>query len=230
VTRREYSPIDLGALRDIGYLDASDGPVVDCDLASCPPFATQGTAFYIALAGLLSQPFDFSTTDLDSGGIPDRFEVALLERVICSSASTFGNATICVFNANRSTLEGEAVFPLISAYQDVAAALLTISSELQASISGLSGDYEAFTLGAKAVGEPLSPQGDPDSDGFSNLEEYQNVAADGGDENDFATAALNPLLDGSQADAQGLPLAGILGLGALLVGLGGLGAARVRRK
>lgn len=225
---RAYSAVDLGALRDIGYLDAQEGVALDCNLANCPNFAMQGSDFYLVLSGLLSQSLDYATTDIDGGGIPDRFEVALLERLLCSNTTSFGNSAVCVFNANRATLSNEGVFSLISAFADIAAALLTISTEIQNSVPGLTGNYEAFTGDAKAMGEVLSPQGDPDADGVSNLEEYQNTIADSGSVNDFVNAALNPLSDGSLANS--VPVGGALGLASLLTALGGLGVARARNR
>lgn len=226
--RRTFSPVDLGALRDIGYLDASDEPALNCDLNACPDFNAQGTQLYAQLAILLSQPLDFASTDIDGTGIPDRYEVALLQRLLCTDTTSFGSAPICTFNANLATLEDEGIFPVVSATPDIAAGLLTISSELQGSIGGLTGDYEAFVApGAKAVGETLAPQGDPDSDGVSNLQEYLNTIADGGSVEDYVNAALNPLTDGSASTS--LPVGSTVALGGLLVALGALSVTRLRK-
>ena len=67
---------------------------------------------------------------------------------------------------------------------------------------GLTGSYVVLSSGAKAASEDLSPSGNPDADGLTNLQEYQNAVAHGGTEADYVTAALNPLLDGNPATAE----------------------------
>ncbi len=49
----------------------------------------------------------------------------------------------------------------------------------------------------RATNEPYSAQGDPDGDGLTNLQEYLNVMAMGGDDFDFALAASSDRLDGT---------------------------------
>ena len=78
----------------------------------------------------------------------------------------------------------------------VLAALMSVSSEMQAQLAGigLTGTYTvAGGSGAKALGELLSADGDPDHDGLTNLQEYNNVIASGGTPEDYTAAALNPL-------------------------------------
>jgi len=237
--QREYAPIDIGALRDIGYSNASDPDAVqDCTLENdeCPPFVAMGTALVAQLVGLTLLPngttYANINIDLPVGGpILDRYEVALAQAILCGSGD-LNEAARCAFAANLELLTTETGYPLIAAADDFVAVLLTISSELQLALGGiaLTNSYTVLGAGAKDLSEPLSPGGDPDGDGLTNAEEYANVIADGGDEADYVAAALNPLLDGSAASASALPVGGIAAAGALMLALGAASAALLRRR
>ena len=203
---------------------------VGCDLSTCPDFTTQGVGLYEFFDANLPEAYDFTADDTDGTGIPDRFELALFERLVCNNNDSLGGELTCIFEDNRSKLSLEAAHLLFRDYEDALAGLFCISSELQIALGAdaLQRQYQVFTGSAKAAGEPLAPQGDPDSDGLSNLQEYQNNLANGGGIDEYVEAALNPLLDGS--NAQGLPVAGLAGGGGLLLVLSGLGVLQVRKR
>lgn len=237
VVKREYSAVDLGGLRDIGYLDAAEPDAGDCTLDSgCPDFQGQGSTLIGFLVGLNQLPpfYNYWSADLDNLPLTvmlDSFELALLREVLCGNTVVSEDA-VCAFDANRQELENEVLFAaILSQAPEYVTGLLTISSEFQtaAAALGISGAY-VVAGAAKAIGEPLSPSGDPDQDGLTNQEEYDNVIADGGTEADYVEAALNPLLDGSAASAASLPATGLLGLGALLSVVSIGGAIALRRK
>lgn len=189
-----------------------------CALLTCPPFDAQGSGFYAYLSVLLSNPLSYETEDIDGLGIPEAFEVALAEAILCEGRAAWSADAQCVFGANLETLADEPGYAALQGYDDVIAAMLATSSEMKTllgTVLGLTGDYAVFNSGAKLGAEDLSPGGDPDQDGYTNLDEYLNVLADGGGEEEYVTAALNPLLDGSSASVAALPAAGIAGAAAL---------------
>jgi len=213
-----------------------DGDPVDpCVLVGgCPNFSAQGFGTIAGLAayGALPPGTTWMNVDLDQGGILDRYEVALLSAILCGS-SAFGQAAVCTFGQNLLTIQSEPAYNFIGPNaDDLFAALASIGSEMQAAIAplGLQNTYTAIGASAKTISEPLSPSGDADGDGISNLQEYLNVIADGGSEADYVAAATNPLLDGTAASFNALPAAGLGGLGALLTALGSLSALALRRK
>ena len=194
-----------------------------CAINTSPPFDAEGTALYAYLSALLSTPLSYDDADLDGLGIPERFEVALAEKILCHGGVSWASGVRCDFLANKAALEAETGFNAIAPLEDVIAALMLTSSSMQQTLGsalGLSGAYAiASGSGAKASLQDLSPNGDPDQDGYTNLEEYLNVVADGNDEAEYVRAALNPLVNGSESSVADLPIAGIAGLGLLALSL-----------
>ena len=186
-----------------------------CSLAGpCPDFDAEGATLY----GILT--FDYLTADLDLSGIPDSFEVALFEEVLCGRTGALHDETVCAFVANLDELRAELFYPVVASVENVVAATLTLSSESQAAVKSalnLNGNYTVVGGAAKAAGEPLSPQGDPDADGLSNKEEYDNTVLAGFGKSEYVIAALSPILDGS-TDPADLPTGNPLGM-AMLAGL-----------
>ena len=76
------------------------------------------------------------------------------------------------------------------------------------------------------VSEPFSAGGDVDLDGVTNLDEYNNAV---GSDGDYVQVASDPFLDGTEGPNP-IPVAGLVGIGMLLAGMGALGAAAVRRR
>lgn len=149
---------------------------------------------------------DWATLDVDAGGIADCFEVALVQAVVCGS-SAWGLDAACVFEGNVQTVlrEPENVLNRTEVAQ-VAAAMLSVGPEMQEALRafGFAGEYGVIG-GAKSLAGPFSPEGDADGDGLTNLQEYLNVLAAGGDTDEYVAAALNPFY-GTAASANALPL------------------------
>lgn len=59
--------------------------------------------------------------------------------------------------------------------------------------------YQTFEETRITLEQPFSALGDPDKDGKSNLDEFVKVVESGGGSSDFAMAATDPALDGSQS-------------------------------
>ena len=229
---------DAGGLIDTGTYDVCIGPhfafgEATCDLASCPDFNGQGNNLYTYIGSVLSSTQTFSTDDLDATGMRDHYEAALAGHVLCNGRVAWYENAICTFQANRATLAGEASYASLQPFADALAMLLSISPSLRQTLItdlSLTGSYSVVTDGAKSGAEVLSPGGDPDHDGLTNQQEYQNVLANGGTQDDYVAAALNPLLDGNPATQAALPVAGYAGvvLAALLLPLGLFDARRKR--
>ena len=200
-----------------------------CDLeGACPDFDEEGGYAYGALA------LDYATADLDATGIPDSWEVALFKAVLCGPGHPLQHQARCVFLANREMLRQEAAYAAdYAAVENVLAAGLSISSELQAALTaafGMSASYEVVSDARKAPGEPFSPQGDPDWDAWTGWQEYANTVGAGLSRTDYVTAALHVLLDGSQRAADALPVN--RGLGPLVLAgmLSALSVMALRRR
>lgn len=197
----------------------------------CPPFGGEGQGYYTLLDGFIPFPVSWNASDLTQNGLIDSWEVALLERVLCTGVGPHYADALCAYEANLTTYRDEPTYgPPFAGFEHVIVALQTMSSESQAAQGslGLQGDYRVAGTGAKAPGEPFSADGDLDNDGHSNLVEYTNTLNASLSQDDFIEAALNPLLNGSQP-ASSLPVGGSLGL---IMGVAGLaaGAARVLRQ
>lgn len=223
------------------------GPV-ECPVGSCPDFNTEGAAFF-ALVDFLADlgPLNGLWTWnggygdggalIDSQDMLDRFEVALLADQLCDPDSIWQAEVCAAYTQNLVTLRTETMYGvLLSPYEHVLAALFTLSSpsDMKTYLDSilpvsLAGTYVSVTS-AKAANEPLSPEGDADSDGMSNQDEYDAIILLGGNEADYVESATNPELLGQLPGA--LPVTGSIGLG-LLVGAGatgGLMALRRRKK
>jgi hypothetical protein len=70
--------------------------------------------------------------------------------------------------------------------------------------------------------EPLSAEGDYDNDGYTDLQEYQFIAAQGGSPEQYAYAASGGIA------GLGVPVAGLMGLGLLAGACAVSGALSVR--
>ncbi len=165
-----------------------------CVLVACPNFDAEGTALYAQLAALFSAPIDWATSDIDNSQIPDSWEIALFQAVLCSADAGMAEPAVCTFLANRAVLRNDPNYSLLQNYENVMTAMLSISSEMQAQVKtlGLTGSYEIATMAAKAAGEPFSAQGDPDGDGLLNLTEFQAAVAGSLGRDGYVLLALTP--------------------------------------
>ncbi|MFP4499641.1 MAG: hypothetical protein ACLFTT_01450 [Candidatus Hydrogenedentota bacterium] len=221
-SRRTYAPVDIGALIDLGYTNAAavaaegEGEE-DCTLdGPCPNLNQEGITIYNTLA------LNWDMADADFGGIIDSWEVALFGAVLCDRSGPLHDEALCTFVQNRATLRTEPDYAgALEAQEGVIAALLSISTELQTTTVAtlaLENTYAVAQSPAKQPGEPFAPQGNPDGDAFSNLEEFQNAQSNGLQKSDYVEAALNPALDGTTGPSA-LPLTTPLGILILLLAL-----------
>ncbi len=194
-------------------------PVIPPD-SPCSEFDEIDTEF----AEFIAQ-FSPGATDLDADTIPDTAMLELVELYSCrvneDDALTF--ATNTAYDDNGEVFATEASAGALAAYSRIIPVLLFMNDAMQdavlALLSGaatpLSGTYSTVTCtdtenclplfvedtlvsrGAPLAYEPYFASGDADGDTFTNLTEFDNVAAMGGDDFDFAVAAASDRLDGT---------------------------------
>ncbi len=165
-----------------------------CVLGTCPDFDTEGTGLYAALAALYSAEIAWTTSDIDGSLIPDSWEVALFQAVLCRAEAPPTDPTVCAYLANLAMLRTESLYGLLQSYEHVTAALLSISTEMQTIVKtiGLTGQYTVAMMAVKAAGEPFAAQGDPDGDGLDNLAEFTAVIGAGLGRAEYVIQALTP--------------------------------------
>ena len=165
----------------------------------------------------------YPDADLDEDGIPEKFAFALLARARCQNPDIEAQ-----YQANFQVHAG------MGGPADEAHGMAGFATMSQNCILWLWTNcwqngwaYQAYNAG-KTTEEPLSATGDYDGDGLTNLDEYLQVIAAGGDEFVFADAASDPtpFWEGNPA----VPVAGVIGLGLLLGGLAAGGALALRRR
>lgn len=185
-TREQYTIAALDPARDgsewpfTGECTGWDGP--------CPGIVADGIELYEFA------DWDVDTHDVTADGIPDIWQVALFQDVLCNSQRAPGAP--CIFLRNFELYQNESGY-----FPHFFTALTTMSTstrDLVVASSSLEATYIVFTVtGAKNMEEPFAADGDLDADGFSNLDEYLNSANAGLTMNDYVAAAQNPLSDGS---------------------------------
>lgn len=167
--------------------------------------------------------FGILSGDHDADGLPESAALTLLGRIACENdASERWAAVINAFDINLAAIASEQDLDAITDFGDLIAALMMISEDTQDALreplSGqgvnLTSDYAIASClfsedcnptsdevlakaSIKTLREPLSGGGDPDADLLDNATEYLNILAAGGDDEDFATAALDRALDGT---------------------------------
>ena len=171
-------------------------------------------------------------------GIPDEYQMALVEYVLSNSYLGMHDCVLHQFFANKALVVADLQwlganvsqeFLSLAPVTDLIAAMLGLSQAMQGTINnltlfmtgGVSGlphftEYHVFGVqcGAKTASEPFSADGDFDRDGISNIVEFQQVRNAGGTPNTFAVAATDPynFWPGNPA----LPVTGTLALGLIL--------------
>ena len=165
-----------------------------CILDTCPDFDAEGTAFYVQLSSLLSIEIDWTISDIDNSIIPDSWEVALFQAVLCRAGAPDPDPTVCTYLSNLDMLRTEPNYGLIQDVEHVVVALLSISTEMQNTVKtlGLIGQYDVALMTVKAPGEPFSAQGDPDGDSLDNLSEFSATVGAGLGRADYVFIALTP--------------------------------------
>lgn len=205
-----------------GEAPAEGEPEPTCEEGLLSVFETN-VADYVGILGPSGYAVayaDWPETDLDSNGIPDKFEYAMLAYAMCKNP-----AVVAAYQSNLDAMEphwtgGWTSFAVMhAAWGTVSQSMI---DALQAYAWGVDG-LIPYT-DAKALNEPLSAEGDFDGDGYTNFQEYEFIAAQGGSPANYAYAASGGVA------GPGLPVAGVLGLGLLAVAFAAGSARKFRSK
>lgn len=159
------------------------------------------------LAGTIPSPGD---------AIPDYYQMALVEYVLCHSGNRWHDCIMSQFEANRNAFRDDVQWlaqngwPGLAALNQCAdffAAMLGASAgmksgmnavvlEMTGGSSGLphAADYHVFGIncGENALNQIFAAEGDLDGDGLSNFQEYEMVTSAGGGVSAFVVAATDP--------------------------------------
>jgi hypothetical protein len=189
------------------------------------------------------------TRERPGDGLPDRFQMALVEYSLCHPTSPHHEEAMAGFLANRAAFVSD-IEDLQGSFPDLAQLLpladlfagmmgtsevmhTTIDAIIRMLTDGSTGlprleEYVVFGTGEKAPNEPFSAEGDFDGDGISNITEYDDVMAAGGDVSVFLEAATDPspFWPGNPA----LPVGSITAVLALLFGAALLGSCALLRR
>jgi hypothetical protein len=170
----------------------------------------------------LENSLDPETADIDVDGIPDLAFLLLYEAVACGAESSLQTSTLVAYDLNLDSFDDEIGADDLIDYRELFATVMAFSTDMQTALSllvaegsfALSNEYTRVTCiegecepeyEEKPIGnielrttiEPYSALGDLDEDGTDNITEYTNVVANGGDNADFALAAVSDILDGT---------------------------------
>lgn len=164
------------------------------------------------------------TADINLDEIPDHAMLLLALDASCNTVDPIGDATRTAYDTNLDAFDAEISAAAISDYRELIAILMLMSDDMQTDLRiflnanniSLPNTYDVVTcleggecfpvfsenpgfpdLSTRSAIEPYSAEGDFDSDTFTNLTEYQNVIANGGEASDFVIAATAPTLDGT---------------------------------
>ena len=185
------------------------------------------------------------TREMPGDGLPDRFQMALVEYALCHPTSPYHDEALAGFLTNRATFisdieDLQASFPDLASLlplADLFGGMMGTSEVMHTTIDAIIrmltdgstglprlGEYVVFGTGPKTTNEPFSAEGDFDGDGASNVTEYDEVVAAGGDVDVFVQAVTDP--DNFWPGNPDLPVAGVIGLALLGAGVA-LGGVRL---
>ena len=170
-------------------------------------------------------------SDINGDGIPESAIFEMVELISCQSATkTLVLASNMAYDTNLLAIADEASYEELEEVASVIAILMQTGVAMQDMVRALLQDagitltetYEVLTCtdedtcfpefvedpdpqlrGTETSVEEYTTEGDPDFDGFTNLEEYNNVVAMGGTDLDFAIAAVSDELDGTDGLSAG---------------------------
>jgi len=172
------------------------------------------------------------STDLDGDGVRDSAIIELVGLFAARDflQDEITNATNSAFDDNLEVFAGEANAPALADFDRIIPLLLFLNTAMQDAVltrlsdadTPLTGVYASVSCDAldvctpdfvedaffpaRGVVMPFEPyfgSGDPDNDGFTNLEEFENSVAVGGNDFDFAVAAASDRLNGDDAITNG---------------------------
>jgi len=164
-------------------------------------------------------------SDLDSDLVADSAMLALVGIFACqiNEEVPLAFSTNTAYDDNREVFATEASAGDLEAYSRIIPILLFMNSSMQGAVlgllsdagTGLSGSYTTVTCTdienclpefiedpvtrrvTRGSYEPYFGTGDADGDGVLNIDEYNNVLDNGGEDSDFAIAAGSDELDGT---------------------------------
>lgn len=202
----------IGAIGDVLYIASwTTGNILSFDISTATqPTCSSFRAFVQAEWPLLQADLDLPgihTPATPGRRIPERYALGMIEAIFCLDGHQDFDRAVQAYEINLAALrlEDEPQLSRVAPYKHVLAAILMISQERQdyfAMELGLENAYvTALRSGAKTADEPFSDEGDLDSDGVTNGDEYDNVIASGGAMNAFLVAVLNPSLMGAPLSA-----------------------------
>jgi YVTN family beta-propeller protein len=194
-------------------IDAGNDPLNGEDAPSlCSTFDLIETK-YAALVKTYSLDADF-----DGDGVSELGALALVKASACDTDDeSLGLSTNAAYSLNLAAFNSEANAGEVSEYGQAIAVLMMISEETQSALTGilsdagvvLAADYSVVTCAsmnsclpegnaARTATEPYSGTGDPDEDGLTNAEEFDEiVTVGGGTLQQFAASALGGAIGGS---------------------------------
>ncbi len=203
----------IGVVGDVLYIASwTTGNILRFDISA----ATQPTCS--SFRAFVQTEWPLFQADLDLPGIhtpatpgrriPERYALGMIEAIFCLEGHPDFDSAVQAYELNLAALraEDDPQLSRIAPYQHVLAAVLMISQVRQdyfVGELGLANDYvTVLHPGAKTSDEPFSDEGDLDSDGVTNGDEYDNTIASGGAMTAFLVAVLNPALMGAALSAQ----------------------------
>lgn len=156
-------------------------------------------------------------SDFDSDGLPELAALALIKASACDvDEESLGLSTNAAYSINLAAFNSESNAADASEFGQAIAVLMMISEETQSALTTilsdagvlLTGDYSVVTCSSmnaclpedtpsRTATEPFSGTGDPDEDGLTNNEEYDEiVTVGGGTLLQFAASALGGAIQG----------------------------------
>jgi hypothetical protein len=178
------------------------------------------------------ETFGAGLNDFDGDTIRDTAMLELVELYSCQTTAirALPMSTNEAYDNNRETFLAEANAAALAPYERIIPVLLLMNEAMKTAVlnilafvgTPLTGTYVSVTCEdpenclpefvedpfvarriARGVTEPYFASGNPDDDDFTNLEEYNNNEAKGGDDFDFAIAASSDRLDGTDGVSGG---------------------------
>ena len=171
----------------IAAATAGCGPL---EAPACPDptvYDTEASGFYVALG----QGVEWKMADWGDNGVPDRFELALANHVLCDGRHSLHDPLQIVQGHNVAALEADPAAQLLLPYGgflSLFAALGQATADQVATDMGLTAALTGLEYGAE---EPFDPDADLDGDGASNYREYIWALISGGSPEDYAAAAAD---------------------------------------
>jgi hypothetical protein len=195
----------IGFVLALVLLAATGPTVLGVDCPVMPTFDYEGAI----LAGWVSQDWD-TAMDANGNGILDKWECALLATVLCDDTHPYNAELVAVFDANVAGIQGCSAAWLFDYDLGNFFSGLCTMSQANIDLWSTGGGYGESWFDGCALApygtppdEPFSPEGDLDSDGLTNRQEYNAIRGDAGTIQDYVEAAMGGSGDGGDGDGDG---------------------------